>query len=312
MSFLRDLYLFVTISMKNQSLYLVDSSIYIFRSWFSMPDSIVDKQGGSINALYGYLLFVAKFLQQSQAQYVGFAFDESLNSCFRNKIYPDYKSSRGLPDENLAHQLKLCKKLTETLGLASFASKRYEADDLIGSLAVQNRSKVKNCVILSRDKDLGQLLQNNDILWDFAGQESMNKGAFFEKFGVKPEQLPDYLALVGDAVDDIPGVAGIGPKAAITLINKYKNLENIYASIDKLIDLDMRGAARIQQLLIEDKAEAVMSKKLATIHCDIKLNKSLANLKCEAVDLKKFERALIRYSIEGRAKTALLNAFSKI
>jgi 5'-3' exonuclease len=277
-----------------------------------MPDSIVDAQGESINAVYGYLLFIARFLKQSQAQYIGFAFDESLSSCFRNKIYPDYKSSRGLPDENLAYQLKLCKKFTEIIGIASFSSKRYEADDLIGSLANQSRSKMHACVILTRDKDLGQLLQAKDILWDFAEQKTINRNTFVDKFGVKPEQFTDYLALVGDAIDDIPGVAGIGPKAAVFLINKYGSLENIYASINEISDLNMRGASRLQRLLVEQQSSAMISKQLASIYCDIKLNKDFSDLRWKGLDLKKFERALLRYSIKGRTKTALLNAFSKI
>lgn len=305
--------------MKDQSLYLVDASIYIFRSWFSMPDTITNEQGESINALYGYLLFVAKFLTAIRAErfdsselYIAFAFDESLQSCFRNKIYHAYKASRGLPDENLAFQLKLCKSLTQTIGLPCFASKRYEADDLIGSLASQHRHNVSRCVILTRDKDLGQLLKKNDVLWDFSEQIIWNRDAFQKKFEVSPEQFVDYLALVGDAVDDIPGIVGLGSKSAISLIKHFSNLDNIYASIKDIEFLNIRGASRIQRLLIEQKTQAYMSQALASIRCDVTLNKQISDLEWSGVNLKKLARALNRHGIKGRTHRAIMNAFADL
>lgn len=306
--------------MKEQPLYLVDASIYIFRAWFSMPEAIVNDQGDSINAVYGYLLFVAKFLKDirssnqnnNTSNYVAFAFDESLHSCFRNKIYEGYKSSRGLPDENLAFQLNLCKKLTQSLGLACFASKRYEADDLIGSLANQYRKNVERCIILTRDKDLGQLLKDQDFLWDFAEQSTIGKLDFQRKFGVSTEQFVDYLALAGDAVDDIPGVRGLGPKSAALLIKHFSTLDNLYAALEDIETLNIRGAKRIKSLLSAEKEQAYMSKALASIRCDLKLSKKLSDLKWQGISLKKLERALTRYGIRGRGQRAIINAFSDL
>lgn len=305
--------------MKDQPLYLVDASIYIFRAWFSMPDSITNENGESINALYGYLLFIAKLLKEIRAKelslnelYIAFAFDESLQSCFRNKIFEGYKASRGLPDENLAFQLRLCKSLTQTLGLTCFASKRYEADDLIGSLVTQHRQSVSHCVILTRDKDLGQLLKKNDLLWDYAEQSIMNRIDFQKKFQVCPEQFTDYLALVGDSIDDIPGVAGLGSKSAVTLIKHFSNLDNIYKSIEDVENLNIRGASRIQRLLIEEKKQAYMSKRLSSIRCDLKLNKQLTDLTWSGINLEKLARALNRQCIKGRTHRAIINAFSDL
>ncbi len=297
-----------------QNLYLVDASIYIFRSWFSMPDSITDKNGDAINAVYGYLLFVSKFLKAARPGYpkpkqIALAFDESLDSCFRNDIYPLYKSSRGLPDDNLEHQLKLCRKLTESLGLACFSSKRYEADDLIGSLAEQYRSDSSRVIILSKDKDLGQLLKGKDQLWDFAEDEYLDAKSFGAKFGVKPNQFVDYLALLGDPVDDIPGVKGIGAKAAQVLIQHFSSLEKLYERLSQVVDMEIRGAKRIRRLLEEGADHAFMSQQLAQIHCGLKPAHSLASLTWQGVDHARFERALKRYGIQGRSFTALSNAF---
>ncbi|MEE8057293.1 MAG: PIN domain-containing protein [Pseudomonadales bacterium] len=118
-----------------QPVYLIDASIYIFRAWFAIPDGWYSPEGYSVNALYGYTQLLLKFLQIVRPTRVAAAYDESLGSCFRNEIYPDYKSSRALPDEALAFQLAACKSLTEIMGITSLASVRYEADDIIATLA---------------------------------------------------------------------------------------------------------------------------------------------------------------------------------
>jgi DNA polymerase I len=281
-----------------------------------MPSSICDEQGREINAVYGYLLFVAQFLKKARPQYLAFAFDESLSTCFRNKIYPDYKSSRTLPDTNLAYQLKLCRKFSQILDLSSYASKRYEADDLLGSLAFYFRKQVSHRVYVTRDKDMGQLLGSQDRLWDFASQAQENESStcqdFYDRFGVRSEQFPDYLALVGDATDDIPGVPGIGAKAASRLLQEFNTLENLYQQLDNLHLLELRSAKRIQHLLVEYKELAHISKRLATIKSDIVVAQKLSELRWSGVDLLKFESALKRHHIKGRAARSLLNAFEEL
>ncbi len=277
-----------------------------------MPDSIVDEQGNSVNAVYGYALFMAKFLKHAQPEKLAFAFDESLESCFRNRIYPDYKSSRGLPDENLAYQLKLCRRLTEALDIPCYSSKRYEADDLIGSLLKQFRSRIEGVVIVSRDKDLGQLLRVNDVLWDFADDTQWNKQAFEERFSVPTELFADYLALVGDPVDDIPGVKGIGAKAATFLINALGGVEEIYQQLETVPSLPIRGASSIHQSLSDNRDLALVSRQLAEIHCGLKPAGSYAELNWNGVNPRKIKSALSRYGIKGRNRQAIENAFEAL
>ena len=122
-------------------LVLVDASIYIFRAWFALPSSMVDAEGNPNNAVYGFADFLARLLWESRAQHVAVAFDESLTTSFRNEIYPPYKANRELPPAELAAQLSACRDLADALGLATFASDRYEADDLIGTLAAKLRPR---------------------------------------------------------------------------------------------------------------------------------------------------------------------------
>ena len=132
----------------SQPVYLIDASIYIFRAYFAIPDEWHSPDGHSVNALYGYTQFLLKFLQQTKPDRIAAAYDESLGSCFRNDIYPDYKSSRALPDEELAFQLSACRGLTELLGIMSPASERYEADDIIATLATQAQQQGESVAIV--------------------------------------------------------------------------------------------------------------------------------------------------------------------
>ena len=204
---------------------LLDASVYIFRYYFAMPNRWFSLEGQQPTAaVYGYLSFLLRFLTQQQPMFMAAAYDESLGSCFRNELYADYKTNRALPDEDLMFQLARCQDVTDLLGIHGFASPVYEADDLIGSLAAfwQVRAPKQPLALLTRDKDLGQLLKKpQDFLWDYTDehkQERIDREGIHEKFGVKPEQLADYLALVGDAVDHIPGVPGVGAKTAQVLL----------------------------------------------------------------------------------------------
>lgn len=277
-----------------------------------MPLSIVNQDGMPINGLYGYLLFIAKLLKVSKAEHLVFAFDESLNSCFRNTIYEGYKASRGMPDEELAFQLKACKKLTESLGLSCVSSKRYEADDFLGSFSKGLRSEFSRAIFVTRDKDIGQLLRENDFLWDFASNERTDRHVFKQKFGVAPVQFPDYLALVGDPVDDIPGVSGVGAVAAQHLISRFRSLESLYDHLNAGLDIELRGGKRISQSLIDQESMARLSKKLATIKCDIKLNKSIETLRWSPVSAKQFSASLRRAGVTGRSYAAINNAFNDL
>ncbi len=212
--------------------YLIDASIYIFRAYYSVPDDLQNSNGDAINALHGFAGFLAGFLEQVKPQHVAVAFDESLTSSFRNEIFPDYKANRESPPAELSKQFEFCRTLVQTLGLADFSSERFEADDLIGTLAARMRARGFAIVVMSADKDLAQLLEPGDMLWDYARNRRHQHADVQKWLGVEPHQVADWLALAGDAVDNIPGVPGIGPKTAAALLAAFGSLPEIYQQIE--------------------------------------------------------------------------------
>lgn len=253
-------------------LYLIDASIYIFQAHFSPHTQVWSRRSEDRSAFVGFLRFLIRFLQSTQtreAAPVAVAFDESLQSGFRHRLYPAYKSNRVLPDENLARQLKACAEVCELLGVRGFGSQEFEADDIIGTISHSCRQSdpdARAVVIVSRDKDLSQLLVNEqDQLWDFYAASRRNRDNIKEHLGIWPEQFPCYLGLTGDAIDCIPGVPGIGPVAARQLLSHFGSLEALFTQLDQVRGLKLRGAARCAELLKEHQVIAMLSRRLATI-----------------------------------------------
>lgn len=259
-----------------EPLYLVDASIYIFRAYFSIPDTFVDSRGESVNAVYGYTNFMLDLLEK-KPKYISFAFDESLNTCYRNDIYPEYKANRDLPDENLEFQLAKCQEITRLLGMHHLSLKRFEADDIIGTLHTVLAAD-RPSIIVTRDKDLGQLLRADDVLWDFAADQHSGPEEVKEKFGVHAHQIADYLALAGDSVDNIPGAPGIGAKSAAKILAHFGDIDSLYLSIDEIEDIGLRGAIRAKQTLLECEERVRMFQEITRIKCDIDIDVSLVDL----------------------------------
>ena len=267
----------------SRALFLVDASIYIFRAYFSIPDNFCSKSGEVVNAVYGYTHFLLDLLE-SKPTYISVAFDKSLNRCFRNEIYPAYKANRVLPDENLSFQLSKCEEITQLLGIHSLSLERYEADDIIGTL---HKKFSLPKIIVTRDKDLGQLIGPEDVLWDFANDSYSSVGDIKDKLGVWPKQIPDYLALAGDAVDNIPGAPGIGTKTAIALLAKFGSIKQLYASLDQIFDIDLLGAKKVHSILINHRREIMLYRQITDIFCDIPINITLKNLRFSPVSNEK-------------------------
>lgn len=246
--------------------YLIDASIYIFRAWFSLPDRWQTADGLPLNAVYGFTRFLLEFLETQRPQHCVAAFDESLGSCFRNEIYPQYKASRELPDETLAFQLATCREVTERLGLPCYGGERYEADDYLASLAALYRREGTAVSVVTRDKDLGQLLcEPEDRWWDYASGVTMDRADFEGRFGVRPEQFADYLALVGDPVDDIPGVPGVGARTAVALLQAFGDLQGLRDGMDGVAALPVRGAGTLADRLRAHWDRVALSRALAAL-----------------------------------------------
>lgn len=253
------------------SVFLIDSSIYIFRAWFTMPESLVTRDDEPANALYGFSDFLVNLISNEKPSHIACAFDKSLTSSYRNEIYPEYKANRDPAPPELEKQFEFCRQLVRTAGIAEFASERYEADDIIGTLSYHMRNQGFRNYIISGDKDLAQLVEDNDYWWEYAKDKRMDRKGVFKEFGVYPEQIADLLALAGDAVDNIPGVPGIGMKTAARLLNKFGTMEAAIENIEQISSMKFRGAKRVQNLLDEHQELARLSRELTLIQHDQQL-----------------------------------------
>jgi 5'-3' exonuclease len=248
--------------------YLIDASVYVFRAYYSMPEDMVDAEGNPVNALYGFCRFIGDFMEQVTPEFVAVAFDESLSSSFRTEIYPEYKANRDPAPEELKRQFQQCRRFVRALGVMEIASPRYEADDLIGTLVEHGRSRGRPSTIVSRDKDLTQLLRGDDVFWDFAGKGKLGYHEIEGSFGVRPEQIADFLALAGDAVDNIKGVPGVGKKTAEKLLQHFGSLEAIYGNLHRVHEVNVRGSKTLAAKLDTHRAAAMLARQLTGIACD--------------------------------------------
>lgn len=206
------------------------------------------------------------------------AFDESLTSSGRNAIYPDYKANRPPAPDDLKNQFRHCKNFVQAAGIAAFASKEVEADDIIGTLAGHAQLQNIASVIVSADKDLCQFVGPNDALWDFAKDVWLDARLVEKRFGVRPSQVADLLAICGDKVDNIPGVPGVGIATAARLLVKWGNVENLLANVDRVADMKFRGAVRVSALVAEHADTIRLSRRLTGLWHDDTLDSDCSTL----------------------------------
>jgi DNA polymerase I len=266
--------------------YHVDASYFIFRAYHSMPPDMVDSDGNATHALYGFARFLSDLLEQVKPERIAVAFDLSLRSgsSYRNEIYPAYKANRESPPADLERQFSLCREFCRHMGVAEFASATYEADDIIGTLAARSRAAGLRNVLVTRDKDLSQLIRDGDVFWDYGGNARYHYHDIGPRFGAAPELIADFLALTGDSVDNIPGVPGVGKKTAALLFAVFGSLDELYANLDRIPAMKLRGAAAVAARLKEHKQTAYAARRLTGIVCDVPLEATLDDLKPRAPD----------------------------
>jgi DNA polymerase-1 len=270
--------------------YLVDASVYIFRAWFSMPDDFVNAAGQPTNAVYGFSGFLCSLLEQTSAEHVAVAFDESLTTSYRNEIYPEYKANRDPAPEELKRQFGWARAVAEAMGLRCYADGRYEADDLIGTLAEYWRARGHPICVVTSDKDLAQVIGDADHWWDFSRNQKLNARQLTEKFGVEPRQMADFLALTGDSVDNIPGVPGSGPKSAAALLAQFGDLDRLYERLDEVPDLPIRGAKSIHRKLADHRGAAELARRLTLIETAVESALAAPDLLRTEVDMARLNR----------------------
>ena len=290
------------------TVHLIDASPYFFRAWFSVPDTMTDPEGWPVNAVYGFVSFLNRFVREEQPTHVGVAFDQSLTTSFRNDFYPEYKAQRELPPPDLERQQEAIREVAAALGMAVFVDRRYEADDLIATLHRALRRRGHRVVVVSPDKDLGQLVDEGTELFDFAKGTRFGPDEVEAKFGVRPDQIPDYQGLAGDPVDNIPGVAGVGPKTAAGLLGAFDDLEAIYEDLERVAELPLRGARSLPAKLAAQREEAFLSRRLATLARDAPARARLADLAFDGGRREEVQRVFDGLGFGGIVERVLLRS----
>ena len=246
-----------------KKLIIIDLSNYIFRAFFAIRP-LHAPDGTPVNAVYGVLSMIHNMIVKHKPTHILIAKDTKEGS-FRKEIYVEYKAHRTAPPDELIPQFDLVDELITALGIPEIKMARYEADDVIGSVATQWKNSFDEILIASGDKDLMQFVGEQIKMLDTMKEKTYEREDVKDKMGVYPEQVVDYLALIGDSSDNIPGVPGIGPKGAQNLLEEYGNLEKI---LDNVAEIKNK---RCQTALLEHKDKAILSKELAKIVVDLKL-----------------------------------------
>ena len=253
-----------------QTLVVIDTFNLLFKSYYAMPSLATTKKepSGMLNGLASFILNI----KQLNASHVIFAIDKGPS--FRHELYKEYKANRSEAPEALKAQIGPSLELLRLCGFKCIHAPNYEADDVIASLAKRCREEKVFLRIISSDKDLYQLLKDGCCeLYDSSKKQLIDEAYCIGKFGVKPSQIGDYLALCGDSSDNIKGVPGIGPVAARKLLNDFGSIENIYKNLNSLSN------KRQQKLLLEHKEDAILSQKLTALFCDLELKDFLEGAK---------------------------------
>ncbi len=266
--------------MKKQLL-LIDGSSYIFRAFYGVRANLKNREGLPTNAVFGFKNMLLQLLKIENPTHCAMIFDKA-GPTFRNEIYPEYKSNRDSAPEDLKVQFEAIFEFSRLLNLPVIQMEGFEADDVIGSLAKKLASETK-VTIISGDKDLTQLVTDDVYMVDTMNDRTFTPDGVKSKFGVPPEMIAEYLALIGDTSDNIPGAAGIGPKSAVKLFQNFGNLEGIYNNIDKL-------KGKQKENLVNSKENVDLSLKLTVINCDLDLGLKLSDLERKSPDLEALKR----------------------
>jgi len=255
------------ISDPNLPLILVDGSSYLFRAYHS-PPHLTNSRGESTGAIYGVINMLKSLVRQYSPQQMIVIFDAK-GPTFRNDMYAEYKANRPPMPDDLRYQIEPLHKIIEAMGLPIIAIEGVEADDVIGTIA-HEQSQLGNKVLISTgDKDMAQLVNEHVTLINTMTNTILTPEGVETKFGVKPELIIDYLALMGDKVDNIPGIPGVGEKTAVALIQGLGSIKNIYQHIDDVAALGFRGSKTMPTKLIDNKEQLELSYQLATIKLDV-------------------------------------------
>jgi len=278
-------------------IYLIDGSALVYRSFYAIKD-LRTSSGQLTNAIYGFTTTLLKILKDKNPEYMCVFFDLK-EPTLRHDVFTGYKAQRKPMPEELVAQLPMIKKMALLLGIRYMEKEGYEADDLIATLT--ERFKSQNCkiIIVTMDKDIMQVLDENVLILNPAGWKTLLLSDFIRKYGLSPEKMPDIIGLAGDSSDNIPGVPGIGEKTALKLLKDYETVEKLLEERDTL------GSDSLKRKLEENRENAILSKKLAVLHKDVDIDITIKNIQISPPDVKElletFERLEFR-KLAGQLK----------
>ena len=251
-------------------LVLVDGSSYLYRAFHAFPP-LTNSAGEPTGAMYGVLNMLKSLISQVQPSHIAVVFDAK-GKTFRDEMFEQYKSHRPPMPDDLRKQIQPLHDIIRALGIPLLVIEGVEADDVIGTLAVAASKANQKVLISTGDKDMAQLVDDNIMLINTMNNTLLDRDAVIEKYGIPPELIIDYLALMGDSSDNIPGVAGVGEKTALGLLQGIGSMAEIYANLDKVAELPIRGAKKLGDKLLAEKEMADLSYRLATIKTDVELD----------------------------------------
>ncbi len=271
-------------------LVLIDGHALLYRSFFAFPPTLALPDGQLLNAAYGFTRILLSTMTELKPTHLAVSFD--VGKTFRHEAYEGYKAHREKMPDDLKSQEPIVQEILGDLNIPIYSVFGYEADDVIGTLAVQAAHEEQEAIIVTGDKDMWQLV--NEYVRVFVpgtGQRlsrMMDRQGVKDSLGVWPEQVPDYKGLAGDNSDNIPGVNGIGPKTAVGLIDRFGSVEGVYNHVDEVM-------GSVQQKLIRDKEQAIKSKKLATIETRVPVQLDWDQCKVTTYDKNKAIAVFTKY-----------------
>lgn len=285
-------------------LVLIDGSSYLYRAFHACPP-FTNALGEPTGAMFGVLNMLRSLIAQVKPSRIAVVFDAK-GKTFRDDLFADYKSHRPPMPDDLRLQIEPLHKIIRCLGLPLLVIDGVEADDVIGTLAKDAAAQGQQVLISTGDKDMAQLVNENITLINTMNNAVLDPAGVVEKYGIPPELIIDFLALMGDKSDNIPGVPGVGEKTALGLLQGIGSLEKIYANIDEVAGLPIRGAKKLGEKLLNAKAEADLSYLLATIKTDVELDIQESNLTFQTPDFVEAEKLFAHYNFKQ------LNAWKKL
>ncbi|MFH1423016.1 MAG: DNA polymerase I [Planctomycetota bacterium] len=263
----------------NKKFFVIDGYSYLYQAFYAIR-GLTGPKGEPTNAVYGFISMILRLMEKEKPEYIAITFDLKEPS-FRHKEYKDYKANRKPMPEELIPQVETVKEIAEAYRIPVFNKPGYEADDIIGTIVASLYDKEIDIFIITRDKDIKQLLNEKVVIYDTKKGDIYNISNFREEFGFEPQQLPDYLALAGDSSDNIPGVNGIGAKTAKELIVKHGTVENILKNPDSF------PSKSVEEKIKKDIENAKLSKHLACIKTDVQINFDLSKCSIKEPDREK-------------------------